>query len=326
MSVIGVDIGGTKIASVLVDETGSIVSTDYRMTGVEYGEQATIDSIAKSILKLVAIDPAARGIGIDVPGQVDPASGTVRNAVNLGWDEVKLQERLAAYLPAGVPISIERDTYAQTLGEHIFGVGQGEQNMVYLSLGSGLGAGAMVDGQLLRGSIRSALEVGHLAMTGLQLRCACGNTGCAETILSGPGLVRTFQSQAWNPDLPSPWMDRGDLTAHEILEAAKAGDLRAAAVVEYLGRYLGEMCANLAMILNPSLIVIGGGFGLAAYEQVITPAWEEMKLRSLAQNHQCLTVKKSGLSSSGLGAAALVWHFDRMSQEGGGSGLKIPIR
>jgi glucokinase len=180
--------------------------------------------------------------------------------------------------------------------------------MVYLSLGSGLGAGALVDGKLINGTNRSALEVGHLALSGLTLPCACGNTGCAETILSGPGLVRTFLHRDWKPELTSPLTVHKDITAQDILKAAEQGDKRASMVLIDLGCYLGEICADITMILNPSLIIIGGGLGLAAYEFVINPARREIKKRTLAQNYRCLSVKKSELNSSALGAAALVRH------------------
>lgn len=310
MAIIGVDVGGTKIAGALVDENGSILAEDYRLTAVEAGIPATLDRIGESIESLLRTGQAIRGIGIDIPGLVDPINGIVRNAVNLGWREVDLKAELEARLPVHLPIHIERDTYAQTLGEYVFGAGKGEKNLVYLSLGSGLGAGALIDGRLLNGVGHSALEIGHLALTGLTLPCACGNTGCAETILSGPGLVRTFRNADWAPQVCSPLLERADLSAAEILQAATTGDPRARQAIHLLGQYLGEICANLVMILNPALIIIGGGLGLAAFEQIITPAWEEIRKRSLAQNYRHLSIRKSILKSPALGAAALVWNSD----------------
>lgn len=317
MSIIGVDIGGTKIASVLVDETGTILAEDYRMTAAEEGMRITLARINESIQSLLQLGEPVRGIGIDIPGQVDPINGIVRNAVNLGWSEVNLKAELEARLPVNLPIHIERDTYAQTLGEHVFGAGKGQNNMVYLSLGSGLGAGALIDGRLLNGAGHSALEIGHLALTGLRLPCACGNVGCAETILSGPGLVKTFQNQDWEPKVHSSLLDQADLTAQEILQAAQMGDQRAKQTIHLLGQYLGEICSDLVMILNPALIVIGGGLGLAVYEQIISLAWEEIRKRSLALNYLHLSIRKSTLNSPALGAAALVWQSNPALTEGG---------
>lgn len=306
MSVIGVDIGGTKIASVLVDDNGAVQAEDYRSSDVEHGVSATLDRITESILALLTQGQPVSGIGIDTPGSVDPDRGIVRNAVNLGWEEVYLRDILTTRLPSPLPIYVQRDTYAQTIGESTFGAGKGKNDMVYLSLGSGLGAGALVDGRLLTGAGRSALEIGHLVLTGLPMPCACGNTGCAETILSGPGLVKTFQSERWRPDQSSVLMKQPDLTAHSILNAAQSGDRRAQLLVDDLGAYLGEILAELAMVLNPSLIVIGGGLGLAAYDQMIDPAMKELRKRSLAQNLHGLTINKSEIASPALGAAALV--------------------
>jgi glucokinase len=310
---IGVDIGATKIASALVDQEGKILANDYRMTAPDAGEDGTLDRIAASIQSLLDDSNEVSGIGIDVPGVVDPTRGTVENAVNLGWERVALGEEIQKRVSPNIPIYLERDTYAQTLGEHYYGVAKHVKDYVYLGIGSGLGAGALVNGSLLEGSNRAALEIGHLGLTGLTRLCACGKTGCAETLLSGTGMVNTYLSDTWGAGFPPGSVDPASFSAQEILQRAQMAEPRAQMLVEEFGRYLGEVISDLLMILNPALIVIGGGFGSSAFDQTSDSMHAEIKRRSLPSNYQKLRIEKSTLESSALGAASLVWYSQNQS-------------
>jgi len=305
---IGVDIGATKIASVLVDSNGNILADDYRMTDPTAGEDGTFERIVTSIMNVMGGQIEISGIGIDVPGVVDPTLGTVENAVNLGWEKVALREEIQKRIPKPIPIYMERDTYAQTLGEYYFGTAKNVSDYVYLGIGSGLGAGALVNGSLLQGSNRAALEIGHLGLTGLTLTCGCGRVGCAETLLSGPGMVKTYLSNTWRPDLPLNGSTATGISAQDILVRAQSGEARALLVVNEVGWYLGELISDLLMILNPSLIVIGGGLGASAFNQVSASMHAEIVRRSMPDNYQNLRIEKSTLRSSALGAASLVWY------------------
>lgn len=313
--VVGVDIGGTKIASVLVDQAGQIVASDYRMTAVERGSQESIHRVVSSIEAVIAGQSNIRGIGIDVPGLVYPELGIVENAVNLNWDRVNLSEIIRQKLSLSVPIFLQRDTFAQTLGEHYYGAARGETNYVYLGIGSGLGAGALINGQLLIGSGHAALEVGHLSLTGLTNLCGCGKIGCAETLLSGPGLSKTYQASNWHPELPLKVDSEEELSAEAIIKRAQEGEGRALLLINEFGRYLGELLSDLIMTLNPALIVIGGGAGLSAFDLYIESAMNEIKLRCLPNNIRSLKIKKSSLDSSALGAASLVWYSMQNHQQ-----------
>ena len=305
---VGVDIGGTKVASILVNQAGEILASDYRMTAVEMGKDETIRRVAESINSVVGDHRDVCGIGIDIPGSVDPEKGMVENAVNLGWDRVELRKELGEKLTIKSPIHLQRDTYAQTLGEYYYGVAKNVSNYVYLAMGSGLGGGAMVNGKLLLGNNRSALEIGHLGLTGLTTPCACGKIGCAETLLSGPGMVRTYLNQEWHPEFAMETHSGNGLTAQDILTHAQSGEPRASLLMEHVSRYLGELISDILMVLNPSMVVIAGGVGLAAFDVLLPGVESEIAKRTWKQNYVDLLIKKSALNSSALGAATLVWY------------------
>jgi glucokinase len=311
---VGVDIGGTKIASILVNQKGSILASDYRMSAVEMGQEETIDRVVASIQAVTGTHQNISGIGIDVPGVVNPETGLVEKAVNLGWDNVDLRGKLQQKLALHCPISLERDTFAQALGEYYYGSACGEKNYVYLAVGSGLGAGALVNGQLLLGSGRAALEVGHLSLTGLTAQCSCGNTGCAETLLSGPGIIRTYLCDSWYEECPAAVADREALSVQDILQRALENEPRASHLITEAARYLGELIADIIMVLNPSQIVIGGGVGLSAFDQLLPGVQAEVVRRTFPENHRNLQITKSSIDSSALGAAALVWYSQHIAQ------------
>ncbi|MPM19415.1 N-acetylglucosamine repressor [bioreactor metagenome] len=311
---VGVDIGGTKIASILVDPTGQIINSDYRMTAADQGPQESINRVVESIASVLKGQAEVSGIGIDVPGLVFPELGIVENAVNLNWDRVNLVEIIREKLHLSVPIFLQRDTFAQTLGEHYYGSALGEKDYVYLGIGSGLGAGALINGQLLIGSNHGALEVGHLALTGLKNMCGCGRIGCAETLLSGPGLLKTYLSPGWRPDVKAPNFNGEEISVEKVIGMARENEPRASLLINEFGRYLGELMADLVMTLNPSSIVIGGGVGISAFELYLDRAMEELQHRCFPQNTRSLTIKKSSLDSSALGAASLVWYSMKENQ------------
>lgn len=305
---IGVDIGGTKIASALINRKGTVFASDYRMTEVEMGKTEMINRILTSIHNVMLKGHDIKGIGIDIPGSVDPKQGIVENAVNLGWDRVELRAELQQALGTKLPIYLQRDTYAQTLSEFYYGSAKNQKDYVFISIGSGLGAGAMVDGRLLQGSDRAALEIGHKSLPGLKTVCGCGKTGCVETILSGPGMIRTFKNMDWNSQITSDFALTDDLTVQDILNGYSSGDKRARILLLEVSRFLAEIISSVITVLNPTLVIIGGGTGLAIYDYIIAEVREEIKQITWKENYRNLTIEKSCLDSSALGAASLVWY------------------
>jgi glucokinase len=258
---------------------------------------------------LYNLAPAAvTGVGIGSPGILDPEAGIVHNAVNLGWLNVPLIPYLEAHLKLPIPIYLQRDTFASVLGEYIFGTQGRVRDLVYLSIGSGFGAGAIVNGQLLAGATRGALELGHLTLSFLDNPCACGRFGCVETILSGNGVLSTVLKRLQQSDQPSFLRQFSPLHPKDILQAAHMGDPIAMDVLNLAGRVLGIALALCTAILNPALIVVGGGFGRAALDLLLPTARRELDQRILKEHHQNMLIRVSTLESSALGPAALVWY------------------
>ncbi len=179
------------------------------------------------------------GVGIGSPGKVDSDHGKVYNAINLGWAEVNLAEEISSRIEQELPVWIQKDANLSALGEVYFGAGQGLQDFVYLGIGSGLGAGIISSGHLIVGGDWYAADVGHLSIDPDGPLCVCGSRGCAETIASGPGLVRVaLQKLATFPGR-SLLANRFDLTPADVLAAAQEGDALALQSLAEVGRVLG---------------------------------------------------------------------------------------
>ncbi len=313
---IGVDLGATKIAAALIDRSGQVVESSCIATAVAEGPEAVLERIAAQINALLERAPGTvDGIGIGSPGQVNPAEGVVRDAVNLGWREVHLVAGVRSRLECDMPIWIQKDTNAGALGEYFFGAARGCADLVYLTIGSGLGGGVITNGALVTGVTSSASEVGHLALDPTHGRqCACGLRGCAETVVSGPGLIAVTREHLAARTSRSSLRDRSDLTTAAVIDAARSGDELAITAFDQVGQWLGTVIAVCVAVLNPAAIVLGGGLGLAAFDWLAPAAEHELHRRVLAKSYQPLSIVKSHLTSSAIGAACLVWSKQRPVQ------------
>ena len=307
---IGVDIGATKIASVLVSESGELVKSSQVFTFPEEGPRAVFDRVANQVLDLARHSPSAVvGVGIGSPGKVDSDHGKVYNAVNLGWAEVDLTEEVASRIDRTLPVWIQKDANLSALGENYFGACQGLHDFVYLGIGSGLGAGIISSGHLITGGDWYAADVGHLSIDPNGPLCVCGGRGCAETTASGPGLVRvTLEKLAGSQEM-SILSNRLELTPEDVLAAARGGDALAMQALAEVGRALGMIMSACTVILNPSRYVVGGGLGLAGFDFIIPAAHEELMLRTIPQSRSLLDIVPSRVQSPAIGAACLVWYM-----------------
>src|SRR5215207_1745751 len=264
---IGIDLGATKIASVLLSHGGEVVKSSQVSTRAEAGPLAVLDRVAEQILDLAQQSPGAiAGVGIGSPGKVDSNRGVVYNAVNLGWTEVNLTGEITSRIPQSLPVWIQKDANLSALGEYYFGACQGLQDFVYLGIGSGLGAGIISSGRLITGSDWYAADVGHLSIDPEGPRCVCGGRGCAETVASGPGLARVTHQMLSKFPGESKLSDRVELTPADVLAAAQEGDGLALQALAEVGRALGIIMSACSVILNPLRFVLGGGLGLAGFE------------------------------------------------------------
>ena len=306
---IGIDIGATKIASVLLSESGDVIHSSQVLTLADEGESAVLDRVADQILDLLQQSPGTvAGIGIGSPGKVDSDRGKVYNAVNLGWTEVNLVEEVSRRVDAALPVWVQKDANLSVLGEHYFGACQGLRDFIYLGIGSGLGAGIISSGHLITGGDWYAADVGHLSVDPDGPLCVCGGHGCAETVASGPGLVRVTRQMLTERPAHSLLADEDDLSPTEILAAAHAGDALAHEALAEVGRVLGIIMSACTAILNPSRYVVGGGLGVAGYDFIVPAAHAELRRRTIPDHRQLLDIVPSRVESPAIGAACLVWY------------------
>jgi predicted NBD/HSP70 family sugar kinase len=243
---IGVDIGGTKTEAVAIDGAGRVIEEMRVPTG--FGADAVIASTVAAVTELAdrlgTTPPAFGAIGVGVPGAVDPASGRVAHAVNLGLDDLALGDELAARL--GVRVRLENDVNVAALGAfHLLGLGA-ERSMAYLNLGTGLAAGLVLGGRLWRGSRGTAGEIGHIPVDPAGELCSCGQRGCLELLASGSAVARQ-----WPTEHPRP--------VQNLFEAAAAGD---ALAIEVRQRFIDNVASAvrvLVLTVDVDDVVIGGG-------------------------------------------------------------------
>jgi len=306
---IGIDIGATKIASVLLSERGELVDSSQILTRAHEWPEFVFDKVADQILDLARQKPGAIvGVGIGSPGKVDSSYGMVYDAVNLGWKEAHLVEEISKRIGADLPVWIQKDTNLNALGEYYFGACQGCDDFIYIGLGSGLGAGIISNGHLIIGSDWYAADVGHLSVDPEGPLCVCGGHGCAELVASGPGLVRVTRQMLVNPSAKSILTDQVELTPADVLAAADNGDTLALEALREVGRILGIVMSACTVILNPSRFVIGGGLGLAGFAFIVPADREQMSRRTLPNHRGQMDIVPSRVESSAIGAACLVWY------------------
>jgi len=309
---IGIDIGATKIASVILSETGESVDTSQMLTLPDEGMKAVFDKVAEQILDLERQKPGAVvGVGIGSPGRVDSSRGIVYDAVNLGWKEVNLIEEISSRLSRlanAVPIWIQKDTNLNALGEYYFGACQDCKDFIYIGVGSGLGAGIISNGQLITGSDWYAADVGHLSIDPDGSLCVCGGRGCAELVASGPGLVRVTKQMLADASAKSILSDQVELTPADVLAAAGEGDTVALNALTEVGRVLGIVMSACTVILNPARFVIGGGLGSAGFDFILPTIREEISRRTIPNHRSQMDITQSRVESPAVGAACRVWY------------------
>jgi glucokinase len=259
---IGVDVGGTKILGGVVDASGKIIQSSRRDTPKQGGDFLT-DAIAEVINELAAAHSVTRA-GISAAGFVSSDRKTMLATPNIsGWNGINLQAALQ--MRTGLNIIIENDANSAAWAEAKHGAGKGHSEMLILTVGTGIGGGIVIDGQLYRGAFGIAAEFGHLRVVPDGHLCGCGARGCFEQYASGNALVRhAKEAISASPDASHNLLQRGDgtiagLTGKHISDAARAGDSVALAAFNTTGHWLGAGIASLAVLLDPSIVVIGGG-------------------------------------------------------------------
>ena len=261
----GVDLGGTTVKIAFFDETGLMLDKWEIPTVTTNGGSQILPDIAASIQQFIeqkTVDPASViGVGIGVPGPVS-SKGFVNKCINLGWGVFNIAEELSALV--GFPVKAGNDANVAALGEFWKGGGKGCDNMVFVTLGTGVGGGIVVEGKLLHGAHGSGAEIGHLVLNRNETaQCNCGKRGCVEQYCSATGIVRLAKLYLEASDAPSTLKGVENLTCKDIFDAAKENDKAALAILDRVYRYMGLFLANICSTVNPEVVVIGGGVSKA---------------------------------------------------------------
>jgi glucokinase len=268
---IGIDLGGTHVRAACVDAAGRIRAVDRQQTS-----KAGPDAVIRQIVDLVSRlrEPDSRGIGIGVPGAIDATTGRVLNIPALAsWTDVPLAEEVSRV--TGLPCVLENDAKAAALGEWWAGAGQGCADLAYVTVGTGIGGGIIVDGRLLRGVGGLAGEVGHTHVTDSSQQCACGRFGCWQAVASGTALAGRAQAAIAIEPTSRIAVLAGDqaVTAFHVAQAAREDDSLALALLAEFAQFLGMGFANIQHCYSPSRIIMGGGmatlFGLLETEMTV---------------------------------------------------------
>ncbi len=261
----GVDLGGTTVKIAYFDQEGNLLDKWEITTVTADGGSHILPDIAASIKCYMADHELDRdqiiGIGIGVPGPVD-GKGVVNKCVNLGWGVFNIHEELAAL--SGFPVRAGNDANVAALGEAWKGGGNGCDNMVMATLGTGVGGGIIVDGKPISGVHGAGGEIGHLVLDPEETEsCGCGKKGCVEQYCSATGVVRIARKTLAASDAPSSLRGIENLTCKDVFDAGAAGDALALEILERVYEYLGRFLANVCCVVDPEIVVLGGGVSRA---------------------------------------------------------------
>ncbi len=311
--IVGVDIGGTKVACVLADVEGNILARQWQPTRAGEGWQVVVQQLfemTERVLEGVSYRQV-RGIGISCGGPLDSQRGVVYSPPNLpGWDAVPIKQVFEDRF--GLPARLENDANATALAEHRFGAGRGTRNMVFMTWGTGVGGGLVLDGRLYRGTNDLAGEIGHTTVLLDGPLCGCGKRGCLEALASGPSIARRARELAGESPESLIWQrtSPNEATAQHVVEAAHAGDTFARFVLAEAGTYMGIGIANVAQILNPERVVLGT-IAVKAGDLVLEPLRQALQVHAWSRVREVLQVVPAELGDRAQDLAAVcLWLED----------------
>lgn len=261
----GVDVGGTTIKMGFFETSGKLIDKWEIKTDTSNGGENILSDIAKAIDNKLAQEGISKndvqGVGVGVPGPVN-SKGIVLKCVNLGWGVFNVEEELASL--TGLKVKAGNDANVAALGEMWQGAGKGSEDMVMVTLGTGVGGGIIVDGKVIAGANGAGGEIGHITVNDDEIEaCNCGQYGCLEQYTSATGIVRMAKRKLAKTDEETSLRSVEELSAKIIFDEAKRGDKIAGELVEELGKILGSTLSNIAAVTNPEVIVIGGGVSKA---------------------------------------------------------------
>jgi glucokinase len=304
---IGVDLGGTKMLVGVLDP-GSRVVWESRERSTGQGEEELVELLVREVEEAREARGGVEAIGMGIPATIDRERGVALSAVNLPIENLPIRDLVSEQ--TGLPSFVDNDANVAALAEYLYGAAKGSRNAVLLTIGTGIGGGLILDGELYRGATGAGAELGHVAIEIDGPRCQgnCPGRGCIETLASGTALGREGREAAERE--PESVLGRMRADGHEIdgtavTEAAIGGDATALGVFDLVGFRLGVALANFANIFEPEVIVVGGGV-IAAGDLLLEPARIELQARALPpMNRTPVVAAKLGEDAGMIGAAAM---------------------
>ncbi len=314
--VVGIDVGGQTTKLGVVDARGTVLSQTVIRTDTYSEVEPYMDELAAAVKKIIAdagVEGKVKGIGVGAPN-ANYYTGTVENAVNIPWGGSKtipfadlLSERMG-----GLPVALTNDANAAAVGEMTYGAARGMKNFIMITLGTGVGSGIVINGDVVYGHDGFAGELGHVtAVRNNGRACNCGKTGCLETYASATGVARTAREWLELTDEPSVLRSLDTIASKDVYEAAKEGDKLALRIFDYTGKMLGRSFADFIAFSSPEAIVLFGGLARAK-EFLLAPMQEAMNANVLSLWKGKVKIVFSELKESDaaiLGASALAWEL-----------------
>lgn len=258
--VIGIDLGGTKISTAIADLNGNVLNMHTLETEAKKGKEKVLENLVLSINSILDVSKvdlsSVKCIGIGSPGPLDVTTGTIISSPNLPFKNFEIVNELKNYFD--IDIHLDNDANVATIGEYILGAGRGSDNLVYITVSTGIGGGAILNGKLYAGNTSNALEVGHITLDPNGPVCGCGNFGCLEAISSGTAIAKKA-NQALQSGAVTSLRNYTTVTSYEVFKEYANNDAISVDIVDNALNYLGIGVANIISTLDPSMVIIGGG-------------------------------------------------------------------
>ncbi|MDD3225343.1 MAG: ROK family protein [Clostridium sp.] len=305
--VIGIDLGGTKISGAVSDLKGNIISKYVIPTNASEGESAVLNRIFNVIEKVLQESSKntdeIKSIGIGSPGPLDVKKGIIISTPNLPFKNFELVKPIEEKF--GAKTYIDNDANVAAIGENIFGAGKGTENMVFVTVSTGVGGGAIINGKIYRGNTCNALEIGHTTIEKDGPRCNCGNYGCLEALASGTAIGKRGKEAA-EKEQETSLKNYKNVTSYEVFKEAEKGDKVASEIIDNALNYLGIGVANIVSIFDPEKVIIGGGVSNAG-KIVFDKVREVVNTRCFDSMAQSCEIVPAGLGTDAgvIGAIAL---------------------
>jgi len=313
--VVGIDVGGQTSKLGVVDARGTVLAQTVIRTDTYSEIEPFIAELAEAVRKIIkeaGVEGQVRGIGVGAPNG-NYYTGTIENAPNLSWGRNKVEfSKLLSEAMGGMPVALTNDANAAAVGEMTYGAARGMKNFIMITLGTGVGSGIVINGEVVYGHDGFAGELGHTAAVRNNGRlCNCGKTGCLEAYASAMGVARTAREWIELTDEPSVLRNIDNITSKDVYDAAKDGDKLALKIFEFTGKILGRSFADFIAFSAPEAIVLFGGLARAK-EFLLAPMEEAMNANVLSLWKDKVKIVFSQLKESDaaiLGASALAWEL-----------------